>query len=130
MPIHKTHITIYFDTSIHSVLKNNRPDIRPACYIQHYRIILLFFTVSWYLKRAVIRGFAFILAFAYTIKYILLVDLFGERFTCKFLHIRLKRRNAKHLPACKPIADRSGRKALKETFLACEIHMHSNNKLS
>ena len=124
------HITIYSYINIMLYLKNNRPDISLACYIQHYGIILLFFTVSWYLKRAVIRGFAFVLAFAYTIKHILLVDLFGERFTCKFLYVGLKRRNTKHLPACKPIADRSGRKALKETFLACKIHMHSNNKLS
>lgn len=84
--------------------------------------------MSRYLKRAVIRSFAFVLAFAYAVENIVLADLLGKRLAGELLYVGLKRRNAEHLPARKPVADRSGRKALKETLLACEIHMNGYNE--
>ena len=86
--------------------------------------------MSRYLKRAVIRGFAFVLAFADAVEHVLLVDLLGKRFTGELLYIRLKRRDAEHLSARKPIADRTGRKTLKKALLARKIHVNRDDKRS
>ena len=86
--------------------------------------------MSRYLKRAVIRGFAFVLTFADTVEHVLFVDLLGESLTGELLDISLQRRYAEHLPTRKPVADGTGRKTLKKALLAREIHVNSDDKRS
>ena len=83
-----------------------------------------------YLKCAVIRGFAFVLAFADAVEHVLLVNLLSESLAGELLDISLQRRYAEHLPARKPIADGTSRKALKKALLASEIHVNSDDKHS
>ena len=82
------------------------------------------------LERAVVRRLALVLTFAYTVKYVVFVNLLGESLACELLDISLQRRYAEHLPARKPVADGACRKTLKKALLACKIHMNAYNKLA
>ena len=79
------------------------------------------------LKRAVIRSLALVLAFAYAVEHVVIVNLLGESLARELLYVRAERRYAEPRSAGKPVADRPRRQALQETLLAGEVDVCAEN---